>query len=407
MVNTLYLSIDGMTDPLGQSQVLPYLAGISAAGYGVTLISCEKPDRFEAHREMIAEICTEHHIDWRPVRYDSRLPLLSSIGNIRRIRKLAFKLHREKDFKLVHCRSYLPMFTGMAMKKKLGVKLLFDIRGFWPDERVDGGLWDLGHPLWKKIYRYFKKKEKEFFIEADHVITLTHAAKREINSWKLKSGDLPVDVIPCCADLDLFNYENIRPEERRKLLHELNLHEEDDIITYLGSLGTFYAIEDMLEYFKEFKRVRPKGKFLIITASPPDIVWDAAQKMNMDPCDIRVTRTSRQGVPVHLSLGRYSLVFYRENFSRKGCSPTKLGELMGLGIPAVCSPNVGDTSEIVTEARAGMALQDLDRDTYRVAVKSMEEFPGEPAHIRCSAFRYFDLEDGIRHYISVYHKLTD
>lgn len=45
--NVLYLSYDGMTDQLGQSQVIPYLQGLSKEGYSFTLISFEKPERFE------------------------------------------------------------------------------------------------------------------------------------------------------------------------------------------------------------------------------------------------------------------------------------------------------------------------------------------------------------------------
>ena len=39
--NVLYISYDGMTDPLGQSQVLPYLSGLSKEGYSFHLISFE------------------------------------------------------------------------------------------------------------------------------------------------------------------------------------------------------------------------------------------------------------------------------------------------------------------------------------------------------------------------------
>jgi hypothetical protein len=44
MKNILYIAYDGMTDPLGQSQVLPYISGLSKLGYQFTLISCEKPE---------------------------------------------------------------------------------------------------------------------------------------------------------------------------------------------------------------------------------------------------------------------------------------------------------------------------------------------------------------------------
>ena len=44
-IKVLYISYDGMTDPLGQSQVLPYLEGLAKKNYAITLISFEKEER--------------------------------------------------------------------------------------------------------------------------------------------------------------------------------------------------------------------------------------------------------------------------------------------------------------------------------------------------------------------------
>lgn len=396
-----------MTDPLGQSQVLPYLTGLREAGYAISLISFEKPDRYEKHRKIIEDLCSKAGIEWHPMTYRNSLPIISSLLNIRAMQRKAAAIHQKKEVHLLHCRSYLPMFAGTALKKKFGIPLLFDIRGFWPDERVDGGLWDLSHPLWKRVYAYFKRKEKSFYESADRVITLTQSAADEIHSWPLRNNPVPIDVIPCCADLDLFNYETIDPDERRALLRSLDLSEDDFIITYLGSLGTFYAIEDMLAYFRALKSETANAKFLIITASPQEIVWDAVDKMGMDRAAIRVTQAPRKDVPLHLSLGRYSLVFYRENYSRKACSPTKLGELMGLGIPVVCSPNVGDTTQIVRDAACGISLPSLTESSYESAVSDMKAFlPKDKAAIRKEAWHYFDLQDGIAKYCKVYQKLV-
>ena len=60
--SVLYLSYDGMTDPLGQSQVLPYLKGISKAGYTVHLVSYEKKEKYKKHRAVIDAICKEANI---------------------------------------------------------------------------------------------------------------------------------------------------------------------------------------------------------------------------------------------------------------------------------------------------------------------------------------------------------
>ena len=65
------------------------------------------------------------------------------------MQKLSFQLHREHSFKLVHCRSYISALVGLKLQKKFGLKFIFDIRGFWADERVDGGIWNLNNPIFK------------------------------------------------------------------------------------------------------------------------------------------------------------------------------------------------------------------------------------------------------------------
>ena len=48
-MNVLFISYDGMTDPLGGSQVIPYLRGLAAHGHSITIVSAEKPERRLKH----------------------------------------------------------------------------------------------------------------------------------------------------------------------------------------------------------------------------------------------------------------------------------------------------------------------------------------------------------------------
>ncbi|TAG85785.1 MAG: glycosyltransferase, partial [Bacteroidetes bacterium] len=59
----LFISYDGMTDTLGQSQVLPYLVGLSKLGYLITILSAEKKKNFEKRKDIIQKITTEANID--------------------------------------------------------------------------------------------------------------------------------------------------------------------------------------------------------------------------------------------------------------------------------------------------------------------------------------------------------
>ena len=152
MSQVLYLSYDGMTDPLGQSQVIPYIEGLSKLGYEFTLISFEKPERFEKFSKEISERLKRSNIDWVPLSYTKKPPVLSTVYDLWRMRKKAFALHAGKNFSIAHCRSYISAFVGLAMKKKFGTKFLFDMRGFYADERVDGKIWN------RKIIKYNKTR---------------------------------------------------------------------------------------------------------------------------------------------------------------------------------------------------------------------------------------------------------
>ncbi|MEO5563216.1 MAG: glycosyltransferase, partial [Chitinophagaceae bacterium] len=127
----LYISYDGMTDPLGQSQVIPYLQGLSKHGYKITLLSFEKKLRFQKLSPQIRALLDESGIEWEPLFFSKRPPLLAKIYDIWRMQRLAKKLHKRRKFDLVHCRSYVSAEAGLRLWKQHKVPFLFDMRGFW------------------------------------------------------------------------------------------------------------------------------------------------------------------------------------------------------------------------------------------------------------------------------------
>ena len=160
--SVLYLSYDGLTDPLGQSQILPYIEGLSKEGYTFTVVSFEKPNRFEKLERKIAARCEKSNIDWHPLSYTKNPPVLSTLYDIDKLKRKVDELHKQKSFKLIHCRSYIPCLVALRMKRKYQIPFIFDMRGFWADERVDGKIWNLQSPIYRSIYRFFKSRERAF-----------------------------------------------------------------------------------------------------------------------------------------------------------------------------------------------------------------------------------------------------
>lgn len=401
----LYISYDGMTDQLGQSQVLPYLVKLSAMGYEFTLLSFEKKEKFQKLSSTIESICKKHNIRWVPEFFSSRPPLLSKVYDGWKMKRAVAKLHREYQFTFTHCRSYVAAAAGLMLLKKQGVPFLFDMRGFWVDERVDNGQWNLKNPIYRFAYKFYKKKEKKYFGSSARIISLTEKGKQElITNYGVKAEK--VFVIPCCADLDHFDYHKINEADKDALRNKLGIGREDRIISYLGSLGGWYLTDEMLDFFNVLKKKVAKAKFLFITHDSREGIITKAAGKGINAEDIVVVPGARQDVPLLLSLSDWSLFFIKDAYSKKASSPTKQGEIMAMGIPVICN-DIGDTGKIVTEAGAGLVVTSFSEDQYRECVDKLELLRNlEKESIRKSAYQYYDLNGGAAIYARVYKEVA-
>ena len=401
----LYLSYDGMTDPLGQSQVLPYLLGLSKRGYAFTLVSFEKPGRFEEGKNVIENICEENGIEWHPLVYTKSPPVFSTLKDIRTLKNKIKALHSARAFHLVHCRSYITSLAGMWMKNKWGVKFIFDMRGFWADERTDGGLWNLKNPLYKIVYSYFKKKEREFLQNADYTVSLTENARTEIRSWDTANTFSEIEVIPCCVDLELFDPRKVSCTQVDLVRQQLQISPGQKVISYVGSIGTWYLLEEMLDFFRQFLIEFPGSIFLFISKDDKEAIMEVVQKKSIPREAVRIKAAERNEMPLLISMSDYSIFFIKPAFSKKASSPTKQGELMAMGVPVICNHKVGDTSFVVDTYNSGIVIEKFSGSAYQKSLKQLVNMDFNKEAIRKGAEAYFSLENGIEKYNSIYEKI--
>lgn len=400
----LYISYDGMTDPLGQSQVIPYLRELTKSGYQFTLLSVEKKERMEKNGEQLRQILTAAGIRWETMPFTSKPPVLSKLYDQVRLNAKAAWLHKKEKYDLIHCRSYVAAAAGVKLKKRFNVPFLFDMRGFWVDERVDSGLWNLKNPLYKWFYKVYKKKELQYFLQSAHIISLTIKGKEElINAYKV-TGD-KISVIPCCADLQHFDYRLISEAKKQEIKSQLNIGHSKKVLSYLGSLGGWYMTGEMLDFFVILKTKIPESIFLFITQDNRDEIIKAASAKGISADDIRVQAAGRNEVPSYLSVSDWSIFFIKDVYSKKASSPTKQGEIMAMGIPLICN-DIGDTGIIVKEAAVGLVISKFDTDTYGKIAGQMEALlKSDKEHIHQSAGKYYDLRNGVSIYNKVYQQI--
>lgn len=400
--HVLYLSYDGMTDPLGQSQVLPYLKGLSGAGFRFTIISFEKKERFLQSHAAIEQICQEANIRWLPMSYTKKPPLLSTMWDVNRLQRRVESILKNDPVHHIHCRSYITALVGLNLHRKKGIPFVFDMRGFWADERVDGGIWNLNNPLYKRVYAFFKKKERAFLESAAYTVTLTHRAKKEIEGWKLPHQS-PISVIPCCVDLAHFSQDRVQSAIIERMKSEWNLQPDQKVIGYVGSIGTWYMLDEMLDFFAALHQKKPNYVFAFFTQESRDLIVEKAILKGIPVSALRIQSVPYADIPSYLSLLSVSIFFILPSYSKMASSPTKQGELMAMGIPVICNAGVGDSDWVVKKFHSGWVLDTLDPETFRQF--EFDESEIQRDDILEGASTFYSLENGVKQYQQIYQHI--
>ena len=395
-MSILYISYDGMLEPLGQSQVLAYLKRL-APHRSIHLISFEKSEDWAkvAERRALATEIASSGIIWHPLRYHKKPSALATLWDIAFGIAVGLWVVVRYRLSIVHARSYVPSVMALVLKRLTGVKYIFDMRGFWADERVDGGLWQRRG----RLYRIAKGFERRFLLEADHVVSLTNVAMREIQSFAYFPQSMsPVSVIPTCANLNLFKpTEDYQANQKKSF-----------ILGYVGSVSVSYMFDEILHCFKLLQQMTPNARLHILNRGEHDYILDRLSYHQIAPQYVRLEATDHAGVARAMCQMDAGIFFIKQVYSKMASAPTKLGEFLGCGIPCLGNSGVGDMAELLEDEHVGVALQDFSEESMRVAMDRLLKLSREEGiNQRCRqvAIEYFSLEMGVEKYEKIYKSL--
>ncbi|MBS4013112.1 MAG: glycosyltransferase [Bacteroidetes bacterium] len=392
MKNILYITNDGLTDPLGRSQIIPYLQGLSS-DCNIHILACEKDNAFLKNRIVIEELLNKSGITWHVVKYRNKPPVLSSWLMQNEIKSLAKEIIKKENINLIHCRSYPAAITGMSLSKKFKIPFVFDMRGFWADERIDRNIWNKRNPVFLFLYKYFKRKEKQLLKQSEHIITLTHKAK-DILISDFNTAPSKITVIPCAADLDFFKKQS--DEIREQYRQKLELSPENKLMMYMGSTGSCYLTKEMLLFYKYCKTKMPEIRMAFFSPEHShEYIKNIAENLGLAKDEIICKFISRDELPSYLSAVDYSIMFFENSFSIQGSSPTKHGELLGMQIPVVTNTNVGDLESIIIEKDTGFAVSDFSEKEFEKVLNYLTTTNFKSDDFAAIANKHYSLEKAI------------
>lgn len=395
MIPTLYLTRNGLLEPLGQSQVLAYLRGLSR-DYQITLITYEKDeDRADAVRMAAKRAeCDRLGIRWLPQRFQPRPKVIAPALSMLRMIWLVRHEVRGQGARLIHARSYIPAAVAMIVSRMTGVPFIFDMRAMWPEELITAGRLRRGSLL----HRAIVAAERACLRRAGAVVSLTHAAVDHLN--RVSPADMAgqrVAVIPTCADLGRFVPADQRPAHR--------------VIGCLGTvLSGWFRLDWLASFFSVAAQRDPAAVFELTTRDDPIRVRVALDPDGRLGERLRIAPSAPEAVQRVLQGQTASVMFFTDGLSKLGSSPTRMAEILGCGLPVVANDGVGDVARIIRDYRVGVLAQGPDPQAMATAwseLLALLEDPDLASRCRMAAEEVFSLEAGTASYARLYCELTD
>jgi glycosyltransferase involved in cell wall biosynthesis len=406
MSKTLYLCYFGVREPLVQTQVLPYLREIKKDVAEVSLLTFEPSLDGTWEAEMEKKLAAEG-IDWHCLRYHKRFSIAATAYDIFRGVIYVRRLIHTGNFDVLHGRVHIPTLMG-ALARKLSrqkPKLLFDIRGFFPEEYVDAGLWKaqgLTYRAAKGVERWLLKVSDGFVVLTEKAREILFPESRETGLDKLGR---PVEVIPCCVDLERFS--TINGDERRSMRRELGI-ENRNVIAYVGSFGGWYLTEEMLDFFSVAREQDPETFVMVLTQREHEKVVKKLKDRGFTGSDLYVRSVEPSELPRHLAAADIALSFIKACYSKQSSSPTKIAEYLACGLPIIANKGVGDIDDLISRFAVGAVVEDFDRPGYIKAIEQIRDGNHRGTLCRKVAKEHFDLtEVGGNLYRRLYSRIME
>ena len=390
--STLYLSRNGLLEPLGQSQVFAYLRGLSR-NYNITLITYEKDEDWadKARLQKARTDCKDLGIRWLPQHFRQQPKIVAPAFSMIRMVWLVRREIRQRGIRLIHARSNIPAATALAVSWMTGVPFLFDLRSLFPEELITARRMRRGSFLHRAIIW----AERVCLAKSAAVISQTHAAVNHIKSvYPNELKDQCLVMIPTCADLDRFTPPLDQPSGP----------------TVHGCIGTilsgWFRTDWLAAWLSAVAQNDTDARFEIVTRDDADRVRVALDPMNKFGDRLTIGPRPSEEMPTAVRGHDLTVMFYAGGeVSELGRSPTRMAEVLGCGLPVVANEGVGDVADIIRRYNVGVVVKDGSQAAMMAALDELKALRSDPdltSRCRKAAKEVFSLQAGTEAYCKLY-----
>jgi hypothetical protein len=390
----LYISYDSILEPLGRSQVYRYIESLSE-NFKFYLVSFEKSSRSTNRiNVLMLDRFRQLGVTWIPLRYHKSPRFIATLYDVARCVLVSLLMIKRNNIRLVHARSFLPVFMAFVLRAFVRLKIIYDTRGFWIDERVAAGF-IRDDTL---ICSLMRKMDKYFVSRSSHVVVLSDAALREFTknpeSHRFKSK---FSVIPTCVSLEQFNLRTNTRSRNSSL-----------VVGYVGSVSVTNMFDQFMKVLIQLQDMSLRFQVLIVNKGEHAYINSKLSEIGFDCSRYKIQEIDHSQVHLLLREMDLAVFFKKQGLSSVGCSPTRFAEFMATGVPCLFNSGIGDLDYFRAKYSIGVSVSDFTADALRDGVRDiLKLLDDEGLSLRCRklAEQYFGLAYGVNSYSLVYSSL--
>ena len=385
------ISLDGLSTPLGQSQVLAVSERLQSMGWECTILSLEPVPLDEEAFERLGARMTLSGIRWDQRAY--RAGRIGAVKNIRSMTAMLRDVWERTD--LLHCRSYFGAFFPAAADIFGTIPYVFDTRGYWVDEKIEAGRW-FQDAASRAIAR---RVERELYQRASGVVSLTELAAEDVRNGRFgrpHSRERSI-CIPTCVDYTKFTMD------RGPAPHDFL--SDGPIVAYVGSLNPSYEYRKSLRLAAMILNQVPQARFLALTSQVSEMS-SLADEFAVPRNRRLITSVAHNEMHLWLPWIDFGLtLLVKPNVAKRASMPTKLAEFFATGVAPISHGANSEVTDWVNTAGSGVVLDDLSSDSLERAADFVARGVPEAdvlIRARLAAEKHFSLDSGTERYDALF-----
>lgn len=386
----LYISYDGLLDPLGQSQILPYILGLAEVGFRFTIISFEKLDRDPQLIEALSLRLKSKNISW------IHLPFVhgrfQGLFRILRGSLLVRQIAKKDPFELAHMRAIVP--AVIYRLSLINRPFIYDIRAF-TGQWVDGGRLRST----SIAFRLLASFEHSLICKAAGLVVLDQSgAEYLLDSY----NNLPLaKVIPTSTDLDDCIACHV----------DLGLKSTSEIrFVFLGGARFPYLPLSALRFVQILISYGFDCSIDFINERDHALIEMACKSLDFPQDRFRLFSLPPEMVRPQLNSYDCGLVFIADGPWIRMSSPTKIGEYLAAGLHVIGLSGIAVLDRLALQSTSVDVINRNGPDFHLSEQEASElvsciKSPSRFKESRMLAEKLYDRSKAVAQYVDLYLKV--